>query len=165
MIAAALGLVPALRAQDVVMPVGHQDCAPACPTKCCKEKVHKKCVPIEKKKVVEKVVYGSVCEDFCLPNCHGMRGCGKKSCDSCNPCPTTCNNEPCHKCEKHVRHRKYLTIKIRKHEECVAACEAVECAPACCAPPPCCGSAPTVISGPSAEKLPNKPSTTDPMKK
>ena len=137
MIPLALGLVPGLWAQEVVVPVGHQDCAPtcapACPKTCIKDTCNKVCVPTEKKKIVEKVIYSSGCEHFCLPNCSGMIGCGKKSCDSCKSCQTGCNDGTCHKCGK-VKTRKYLIIRVERHEECVPACVAVDapaCAPAC----------------------------------
>jgi hypothetical protein len=166
MIAAVLGLVPALGAQEVVLPVCHKDCvtecAPACPAPC------KKCVPTTKTKTVTKVEYGSGCEDFCLPNCSGMMfgGCGKKSCDSCNDCQTGCNDGTCHKCGK-VKTRKYLIMKVKKHEECVPSCEVVEDYPqSCCVQAPCGGAAPAVMpTVPGTEKLPNKPGVVDPMKK
>jgi hypothetical protein len=173
MIAAALGLVPGLRADDV-LPVCHTDCAPscapACPKACAKEKCNKHCVPTTKTKTVTTVVYGSDCEDLCYPGCSlaGLLsgGCGKKSCDSCQ----AGNNGTCSKCGR-MYTKKYLVIKKKVEEKEINACEVVQgCPTTCCAAPaPCavpvpCGPVPVIKTIDKAEKLPNPPGPVDPKK-
>src|SRR6266511_3747786 len=126
MVAVALGLAPAVRADGLLQRGCKKDCAPACAPKCPKQKCDtcgKSCVPSTEKKIVEHREYSSACEQYCTPRCSlgGMLrgGCGKKPCDPCNACPAAC--EECHKCGK-VRTRKVLIVKIRKEEECVNTC-------------------------------------------
>lgn len=102
----------------------------ACPSPggCCTPKV---CVPTVGTKAVDKRVYGSLCEEFCIPKCNLLsllRGHG-----SCCSCPV---------CEA-PRMRKVLLIKIRKEERCEKKCVLQE---APCGGPACpCG--PQVVPG------------------
>lgn len=168
MIAAALALAPAVRADGLLQGGCKKERAPKCPKQKC-DTCKKECVPTVTKKTIEHRKYSSSCESFCIPKCR-LGGCGsKKSCDPCNACPTACD-EPCHKCGK-VRTRKVLIVKIRKEEQCVKSCEAVDCpAPSCpapvCVPAPCYESVPAIKTiGKTPEKLPNPPMTVPPMKK
>ncbi len=78
---------------------------------------HKACHPVTEHKKVSKRVYGDICEDFCLPKC-GLFGClsGHSHCDE--------DGGDCAHGAKcgHVCTRKYLTVKVREHEECVTKC-------------------------------------------
>ena len=92
------------------------------------------CVPTTEIKKIDKRIYSDTCEQFCLPKCplfgflggHGCGGCGHDCHDgACHEGGT------CHQCE-HIRTRKYLVVKIKKEEQCVAACKVEH--EACAAP-------------------------------
>jgi hypothetical protein len=188
--AATLGLVAlttGLRADEILIQTGctsgcvQTTVVQPCPAPVCEEQVHKVCVPTTKTKTVEMTCYRSRCEDFCLPRCscrltpcHRTPHCWDGNCDGgkcgCNDCGNNCGGdcEGCRNCGK-VRTRKFLVIKVRKHEECIPACEVVhECAPTCGGCPTVygCGTS-TVIVEPvrPTERLPNPPRVVDPMKR
>ena len=91
------------------------------------------CVPYTQKKQIEKRCYTDTCEQFCLPKCGSLFGglLGHGGCD--NNCENgACHEGGCNQCE-HPRTRKYLIVKIKHEEECVAACK-IEHEAGCAAP-------------------------------
>ena len=123
-----LGLAQFAAAQAPVIGAG---CADACPEKVC----HR--VP-EMKTVVDRK-YDDVCEDYCRPRCPGFFGHFGGGCD--------CANGDCGS----VRTKKYLLIKISRHDEPASKCVVEVAAPACAAP--CYGPAP-VMAPPMPQPAP-----------
>lgn len=147
----------------IVAPPAAAGCAPACEAPCLK----KVCVPETATRTVERRVYGDVCEDFCLPRCTsgGFGGFLHHKHDECGACGPDgcghggCGEGGCASCEKHVRTRKFMVVKIRPEEECYTKCNVAYEAPcehgACGAPAGCAGA---VIAPPApmppVEKVP-----------
>ena len=91
----------------------------------------KVCVPDTGIKTTKKIVYGSACEDFCLPKCSLFGHCGHSATDCC-----ACQGDgSCPQCEHRVYQHKYLVVKKIKCEKPVNKCR-VELQQAGC-PMPC----------------------------
>ena len=111
-----------------------------CPDAC----VEKVCRPVVETKTITKPVFTSVCEEVCEPRCWSCGLFGR--CSSCGPD---------HSCVMHTR--KFLVVKLRKHEECVNKC-VVDYTPSCttCAPgyAPAPSMVPQMEIKPAPEPLP-----------
>src|SRR5438552_155536 len=76
----------------------------------CGDACEKVCQPVQEMKKVVKRVYSCDYEDFCLPKCRCFGSLfGKSDCD----CGVECGR---------VRTKKFLVVKLPKHEECVTTC-------------------------------------------
>jgi hypothetical protein len=129
---AILGLLGLTQVAAAQVPAA--SCGAPCPCPC-QEKV---CQRITEKKTVETTCYDDVCEDYCYARCslmgllHG--GCG------------SCEDGKC----SHLRTKKYLVIRVHKHDECVSKCVPVVVEPSC--PAPCYTPAP-MMAPPPAPKV------------
>jgi len=128
---AAFGIAVAISDTRAQNPVVTDGCCDSC---------DKVCQPKTETKKVAKRVYSCGWEDFCLPKCGLL---GSKGCADCGDI----------ECGR-VRSKKYLIVKLPKHEECVTTCVPVPaCQPAC---QPACPPA-TVVVPPPAMPLPARP--------
>ena len=108
-------------------------CPDACPEKVC----HR----VTENKTIAERKYDAVCEDFCYPRC-GFFSLFTGGCGDCADGKCSC-----------VRTKKYLLVKIRKHDECVSKCVVGYEAPACPAPCPAPCYPPTPVMPPPAPKV------------
>ncbi len=102
------------------------DCPAPCEPGCLK----KVCRPTTDVKKIDHRVYDCASEDFCMPGGSLFgRLFGGHGCDAC----------PAGGCERHVRTKKVLVVKIRKEEQCVNKCvvEYQLAEPSCPAPLAC----------------------------
>jgi hypothetical protein len=132
-------------------------CAPACEPTCLK----KVCVPESAVRTTDRRVYGEACEDFCVPKCSffgGLSGFGRHRHDDCGACGSDgcCASGSCASCERHVRQKKYLVVRIKHDEECYTKCNVSyesPCQHGACEAPACCGGA-VIAPMPPVEKVP-----------
>src|SRR5438309_1299336 len=126
LIAGLFGLAQLAAAQAPVVGYG-VPCPDACPEKVCHRVTENKTISVRK--------YDDLCEDICYPRC-GFFSLFGGCCDDCAD----------GKCSA-VRTKKYLLVKIRKHDECVSKCVPSVAEPAC--PAPCYGPAPGIAPLPA----------------
>lgn len=142
---AVSGVTNAARADEVIVVKGDGHCAPAPAPACLPEpcpSTQKICVT--ETRPTTKVVYSSVCKDYCLPHC----GLGCLFSHNCSGCGEECGE--CKECGK-VRTRHVLVKKF------VPGCDVKVCVPkeVPCAPP--CGSVIVTPAPAKVEPIPVKP--------
>ncbi len=129
--APAAPAAPAVMAPPVAGAPLPAACAPAaCAPEACETPLKKVCVGEKATREKTRRVYGESCEDFCVPKCslfgglslfgHKHGDCADGSCGGC--ADGGCTAEGCTSCERCVRTRKYLVVKVKREEECYNKC-------------------------------------------